>query len=342
MTGMFGPERRKAKFKPFRLGEPLFARVPKAVAGCILSASALVTMGASNLYHPILSVAPLYMLICAFGAWFVGCRFALCLLAYIAFFEISYGHISIDDLHDSNAYINFTIRIVAVFILVLLLGIARDALEIEWKFARVDPLTLALSRKAFFEAVAANADDESEGVLIFADVNDLKRVNDELGHEAGDAALRDFAARLRGAIRKGDLFARLGGDEFVILCKVYDRSAASILAQRIDRALNYDLEHEGVRLSCSMGVLALPNGSVAIDEELRQADKLMYLAKRQHIGAVMAVYVDQKVQHLQPINHINKYSENILENTSENILRKNFHAFEFNQKARAKIRIRSN
>lgn len=320
MAVAFGSERRKTKSKPFRLDGPLFARIPKAFAACILSASALATMGASNLYHPAIVFGPLYLVACAFGAWFVGSRFATCLLAYIAFVEISSGHIPVQDFQSATDFLDFAIKIGAAIAMILLLGVAREALEIEWKFARIDPLTGALNRKAFFEAVAANKGDNGEEILIFADVNDLKRVNDDFGHEAGDVALRDFAARMRGAIRKGDLFARLGGDEFVILCKVQDRSAAKILAQRIDHAVNRDLKHEGIPLSCSVGVLALPDGSVAIDEELRQADKLMYLAKRQNIGAVMAVYVDGKLQHLRPLESIADFSEQVLEGQRTNEL----------------------
>jgi diguanylate cyclase (GGDEF)-like protein len=235
------------------------------------------------------------------------------LLAYIAFVEIATGHIYLEDFQSATDSINFAIKIGAAIAIILLLGVAREALEIEWKFARIDPLTGALSRKAFFEAVAANNGGNGEEVLIFADVNDLKRMNDDFGHDAGDAALRDCAARIKGAIRKGDLFARLGGDEFVILCRVQDRSAAEVLAQRIDGAVNRGPKHEGIQLSCSVGVLALPEGSAAIDEELRQADKLMYLAKRQNVGAVMAVYADGKLQHLRPLETNAYSSEQILE-----------------------------
>lgn len=314
MARAFGSERRKVKSKPFRLHGPLFLRIPKAFAACILSASALATMGASILFHPAISFGPLYMMACAFGAWLVGSRFAACLLAYIAFVEIASGHIHLEDFHSATDSINFAIKIGAVIAIILLFGVAREALEIEWKFARIDPLTGALSRKAFFEAVAANNGGIGEEVLIFADVNDLKRMNDDFGHDAGDAALRDCAARIKGAIRKGDLFARLGGDEFVILCRVQDRSAAEVLAQRIDGAVNRGPKlDEGIQLSCSVGVLVLPEGSVAIDEELRQADKLMYLAKRQNVGAVMAVYADGKLQHLRPLETHAYSSEQILE-----------------------------
>lgn len=313
MPSAFGSERRKTKPKPFRLGGPLFVRIPKALAACILSASALATLGASNLYHPAVAFGPLYMMACAFGAWFVGNRFATCLLAYIVFVEVSIGHTQIEDFHSATDWLNFAIKIVAAIAMILLLGVAREALAIEWKFARIDPLTGALNRKAFFEAVAAHNGDKGEEVLIFADVNNLKRVNDDLGHDAGDAALREFATRIKGAIRKGDLFARLGGDEFVILCKVQNRSAAEVLAKRIDGAVNRDVKHGVIQLTCSVGVLALPAGSVAIDEELRQADKLMYLAKRQNIGAVMAVYLDGKLQCLRPLETNAYSSEQIFE-----------------------------
>jgi len=183
----------------------------------------------------------------------------------------------------------------------LMLGVARAALEIEWRFARIDSLTGTLNRKAFFEAVEDEAGQAGIKVLVYADVDGLKRLNDRLGHEAGDEALRYFADRVRKAIRNEDVFARIGGDEFVIYLRVRDTAAAELVAQRLNWALNLDPREGETKLKCSLGVLVLPAGSRSIDAELMQADTLMYHAKRAGIGLMMAISVKGDMQMLMPI-----------------------------------------
>ena len=72
-------------------------------------------------------------------------------------------------------------------------------------------------------------------LLLFIDLDGLKRINDELGHEAGDAALRRTAATLRASFRASDIIARLGGDEFIVLCPNTGREAAAALVEGIER-----------------------------------------------------------------------------------------------------------
>lgn len=150
-------------------------------------------------------------------------------------------------------------------------------------------MTGAFNRKAFFEAVGDETSPEGVTVLVFADIDGLKRLNDRRGHEAGDEALRDFADRVRKTIRKDDVFARIGGDEFVIFLRVGDNKSAEIVAQRLNTALNLDPTWHETRLKCSLGVLVLPAGSRSIDVELKQADSLMYHAKRDRTGLMMAI-----------------------------------------------------
>lgn len=294
-------ERRKAQTQAFRLGRPLFIQIPRTIAASVLAGCTLLAVAASNLTFPEFTFGPVYLLVCAFGAWFVGSRYAIALLTFIAAIELLNGHALF--LHGSPIItgMDLIIRISCALAVILMLGVAREALEIEWRYARVDPLTGALNRKAFFEAVASDPDPDGIAVLVFADVNGLKRLNDRLGHEAGDVALQDFASRVKKAIRKEDLFARIGGDEFVIFFKVRDRSAAHIVASRLHSTINRNERTDGTQLTCSLGVLILLAGSKSIDAELQQADKLMYFAKSERIGGVVAVSINGDTQQLNPI-----------------------------------------
>lgn len=270
-------------------------QVPKGLAATSMASIALLAILANHA-APTIGFGPFFLLICAFGAWFVGNLFAVLLGLFIATIQVQTGHAV--ALHDGP--IVMALQFCSALAVVLMLGVARAALEIEWQFARVDPLTGALNRKAFFEAVKSETRQSGITVLFFADVDGLKRLNDRLGHEAGDEALKDFADRVRQVIRKQDVFARLGGDEFVIFLKVRDTKAADIVAQRLNIALNLQPLEEMSNLRCSLGALVLPTGSKAIDAELKQADTLMYHAKRENLGLMMAISVKGDMQELMP------------------------------------------
>jgi len=288
-------DRRQAHFRAFKLERPLFMQVPRGLAAPVILGCALIAILASRAV-PTVEFGPFFLLICAFGAWFVGNRFAVSLGLIAALVENRSAHATL--LHGS--LVVTTLQLCSALAVVLMLGVARAALEIEWRLARIDQLTGALNRKAFFEAVADQAGQPGTVVLIYADVDGLKCLNDRLGHEAGDEGLVDFANRVRGAIRKSDVFARIGGDEFVVYLRVHDATAAVIVANRLNRALNIDLVAGDNKLRCSLGVLVLPTGSRSIDAELKQADALMYHAKQDRIGLLMATQGDADTHAVTP------------------------------------------
>ena len=121
--------------------------------------------------------------------------------------------------------------------------------------------------------------------LMFLDVDGLKCVNDELGHEAGDSLIRLAAQALRQTFRDCDILARVGGDEFCVL--VLGLQAGDALDQRLQSTiatLNAEPENEGRRpwrLSASTGVVRHPVGAgTSLDELVAKADALMYERKK--------------------------------------------------------------
>lgn len=303
------PEQRTTIAKPYRLGQPLFVHINRDIASSIAAGCALGAIGASQLYFQEVVFGPLFLLICALAAWFVGARFAVMLLLYISGMEYFAGHLAYRHDEGIFSYVDVIIRLGSAFAIILMLGVAREALEIEWRYARIDPLTGALTRKAFFETVEANRNNHGPAVLVFADVNGLKQVNDQLGHKVGDEALRMFAERVTRVIRRKDLFARIGGDEFVIACKVRDIWAAHVIAKRLNSAINVDQAEGSTHLTCSFGILALPDGLRTIDDELKLADKLMYFAKKRKAGAVVGVSVNGEVHKMRPIASVGEGEE---------------------------------
>ncbi len=274
-------------------------QIPKRLAEVVLGCSSIVAIIGSSA-APEIAFGPFFLLICAFGAWFAGNIFAVLLGLFIAVVQVESGHAI--ALHDGP--IVMILQLCSALVVVLMLGVARTALEIEWRFARIDPLTGALNRKAFFEAVKIEASQPGMAVLFFADVDGLKQLNDRIGHEAGDDALRQFADCVRKSIRRNDVFARIGGDEFVIFLRVRDAAAAGLVAQRVNGALNRDPSEGETKLKCSIGVLVLPAGTRRIDSELKQADTLMYHAKKEKLGMTMAIAVDGDVEKILPFSPV--------------------------------------
>jgi diguanylate cyclase (GGDEF)-like protein/PAS domain S-box-containing protein len=135
---------------------------------------------------------------------------------------------------------------------------------------------------------------ERSVVLVFFDVDDLKAVNDHLGHAAGDALLRVLAQRLRRSVRRADvvglldakaLLARYGGDEFVLLLSDLEVDVDVVVRAvitRVDEALTASFEYGGhtITPSVSYGVSMYPKHGVTAEDLLDHADAAMYEMKR--------------------------------------------------------------
>ena len=161
--------------------------------------------------------------------------------------------------------------------------------------ASEDALTGLLNRRGFeadAETLLAAPLDGSPRrcALLYLDLDRFKRVNDEIGHEAGDLMLCEFAARLQRCTRGPDLVARLGGDEFVVLLPESDEEGALWVAQRL-----LELSREPVRIgvrahACtpSIGIALHPRHGDDLKALLHAADRAMYAAKSEGRGVAIA------------------------------------------------------
>ncbi len=123
--------------------------------------------------------------------------------------------------------------------------------------------------------------------VVFLDLDEFKTLNDGLGHEVGDAVLKEVARSLRNVVRAEDTVARLGGDEFVVLAEeVADRGEAAALVERLCALSGTPLRVGGrdLRISFTCGVALFPEDGFGAEELLRNADLAMYEAKRQRRG----------------------------------------------------------
>ena len=118
--------------------------------------------------------------------------------------------------------------------------------------------------------------------LLYFDLDEFKRINDTLGHDAGDELLKEVARRLTSRLREEDTIARLGGDEFaVILSGIKDRHQASVIAGNLQQAFHepVKLGHHEVAISASIGITVAPEDASEEELLLKHADLAMYEAK---------------------------------------------------------------
>ncbi|MBH9575854.1 GGDEF domain-containing protein [Inhella proteolytica] len=151
---------------------------------------------------------------------------------------------------------------------------------------QTDQLTKVANRRGLQAAfVTEQARQEREGAplaLALLDIDNFKKLNDSLGHAAGDEALKGLAARAQSILRPGDLVARYGGEEFVLLLPNTPLDEARQVLGRLQRALSASLfMHEGkdVFVTFSAGATLYRSGE-ALEDALQRADEALYEAKR--------------------------------------------------------------
>lgn len=148
--------------------------------------------------------------------------------------------------------------------------------------AMTDPLTGALNRRGFEDALLAHSNAPVQAcAAISFDIDHFKTINDRFGHAAGDETLRRLADVVRGQLRAGDLFERAGGDEFTVLLQGATQQVALDVAERMRSAVKDVAMHAAAQpgeITISVGVHAEPG--LSVENLVRRADAALYQAKR--------------------------------------------------------------
>ncbi len=152
--------------------------------------------------------------------------------------------------------------------------------------ANHDALTATANRRVMGKALASEVERASryrrDLSLLFLDIDHFKRINDGLGHAAGDAVLAEFASVLKSCLRPTDTLGRWGGEEFLV---ILPETAAEEAYRAAERARNRIEEHnfllaDGQRVTCSVGVASFQGHPVDYETLIDTADQAMYEAKR--------------------------------------------------------------
>jgi|GEM_PF-631756 len=151
--------------------------------------------------------------------------------------------------------------------------------------AITDPLTGLWNYRKFIDVLDGEIKraerTERPFAMLFLDVDNLKMINDRLGHIAGNQALCRVANALRGSCRSIDTVARFGGDEFAMILPEAEEKAAHIVADRIANRLVHD--HDGPRITVSVGIAVYPTDGDRKESLVSAADRILYKVKsRRH------------------------------------------------------------
>lgn len=193
--------------------------------------------------------------------------------------------------HPVNLTYFLIINVFLVVANVSVLVAWREEAELELRRQTMtDPLTTILNRRGWAEqATRVFAHAHRHGfplALLTIDIDNFKQVNDTLGHEAGDAALRLFGELLRKTQRAGDVTARLGGEEFGVLMPMADETAATNFDRRLRAIVAANAQTQlGHALDFSTGLACL-RGEGTLDALIRRSDEALYRAKSHGRGCL--------------------------------------------------------
>ena len=154
------------------------------------------------------------------------------------------------------------------------------------RLAYYDPLTKLPNRRFLADHLSftfAAAEKKEEKIAVFmTDLDNFKRVNDSLGHDAGDALLVRIAKRLRDSVFREDVVVRMGGDEFLIVVEgIENLNSVEFISKRLLNAMEAQasLEFSTIPVTGSIGVAMYPDDARTADELLRFADMALYNSK---------------------------------------------------------------
>ena len=232
-----------------------------------------------------ISVSALYLLPIILIAWFEGRAPA----AIIAIFSAITWAIS--DLASGHIYSHMAFPIWnAIMVLGMFLIVAYSITAIkkllikEREHAHTDDLTGVENIRFFYEQarieISRSASDKQPLTLAYIDIDNLRYVNDTLGHTAGDYLLHEAAQIMRSTLRLTDIISRLGGSKFAILMPETQNENATAIIYKVQKHLLDMAEKNGWPVTFRTGVVTCDSPTYTIDELIKVAEDLMNAAKK--------------------------------------------------------------
>jgi diguanylate cyclase (GGDEF)-like protein len=194
--------------------------------------------------------------------------------------------------------INLTALILLSYAAMVIAREQRRSRDAAIRLSTIDPLTGLFNRGFFFAAldreIARSARSGRGFCLLMMDLDELKIINDRLGHFHGDRVLSAVGEVILAGVRRIDTAARYGGDEFVVLLPETDPTGAFVLAEKIRlgvQDMDVQMPPPAIHPSLSVGVVSYPDDGTTADELMISADGAMYASKRAGKNRVTGVEV---------------------------------------------------
>ncbi len=204
--------------------------------------------------------------------------------------------------------VNLTALILLSYVAMVIARAQRRTRDAAIRLSTVDSLTGLFNRNFFFAAIdreiARSARSGRGFCLLMMDLDELKAINDRLGHFHGDRVLRGVGEVITLGVRAIDTAARYGGDEFVVLLPETDPTGAFVLAEKIRlgvHAIALDTPTGMPRPSLSIGVVAYPDDGRTADELIISADGAMYASKHAGKDRVTGVLIGRTGRPATPV-----------------------------------------
>lgn len=231
-----------------------------------------------------LQVTFLFLLPISFATWFlstlVGCLFAGAATIILLLFDLR----GPESAHHSILITNTLMNLIFFSVVVFIFSEVRTLYDREQELSLHDPLTGLLNHRAFVEKVATEnrrlQRHPSSLTLVYIDLDDFKRVNDDNGHAAGDALLLSVAQMMTKTVRSTDFVARLGGDEFAILLPDTNSEAAKSVLAKVQEKLLQHLQQQNHPVTFSIGAVTFSRMHDNPSEMIYLADETMYRVKQ--------------------------------------------------------------
>jgi diguanylate cyclase (GGDEF)-like protein len=244
----------------------------------LLLAAAVVATGGPASPAPMLFALPAVTLGARFEPWGMAVGTAYILVLLVA------STVGVDPAAASAHSQSLVAAVALVLSAVILSGALVESDRAHRRRSTLDPLTGLYNRNALEQRLGeldGQPASEEEGLshaLLLCDLDNFKRVNDRLGHAAGDAVLQDVAYTMRAALRAGDSIYRVGGEEILVVLPGAAEVDAVEIAERLCAAVR-ERRPVGVPVTVSIGVAVSGAGAVDTDELVSCADAALYSAK---------------------------------------------------------------
>ena len=253
----------------------------------VLGVVAILLIGVGDYFATkrLLEFSVFFVLPISFFTWFITQKAGLVVCVFSAAIILGVNLGSTTDLANLDvAYWNAAVWFGFFLLSVFIVSDLKALHQRERRLARIDSLTGAATRLAFYEF----ANDEvhrarrlkQPTTLAYLDIDCFKQINDRNGHGMGDKVLIAVARSMKAGVRRTDMVARMGGDEFALLLPNTHKDAAATLLKKVSSLLRASMKERRWPVTFSIGAVTFRNAPESVEQMLERADEMMYSVKQ--------------------------------------------------------------